>query len=258
APVGNAPLSGVSGPAEAFFNPIDYETQRQEWIIRMSDNSYFIHNDVLLTKSKIAFLAGGNHSVLDYITGKKKPTADSIKNFGRNIASRAYIAEVCKSKFLHVIFPDKQSVMQDEFPLKNTVRLGDLYTTSLASTSLKHFVLFPTQALQSHSELEPFQKLDTHLSDHGSLIVLRAIVKCLGEDAQIEIDELQSLITVKQINNGDLGNKFSPKLTQESTLLKTNWNYQHFGSEGTFNNGQIDIYLSPNAPIQKKLLIFGD
>lgn len=224
----------------------------------MSKNPYTIHNEVLLSASKTAFLIGGNHSVLDYITGKKKPTITSLQNFQKNISSRAYVAKVCDCQYLHVIFPDKQSILQEEFPVKNVVRLGDIYLHSLGNSPSREVVLFPTAKLQSSGTPDVYQKLDTHLSDYGSLLVLEDILDRLGESPREAIEELRSQITIKKKTHGDLGGKLEPKLFQESTHLRTNWNHRHFNSGGTFNNGQVDIYLSPDAPIRKKVLIFGD
>jgi hypothetical protein len=224
----------------------------------MSEKSYTIQNDVLLTASNIAFLIGGNHSVLDFITGKKKPTPASLLNFRNNIASRAHIAKLCQCKYLHVIFPDKQSVLTDEFPIKKTVRLGDIYTRLIHGSPLENLVSFPAPYLKANLKKNPYQKLDTHLSDCGALLVLRDILRKLDEPATDALDELETLITQSKISHGDLGGKLTPKLVQESINLKTNWNYRHFSSNGSFNNGQIDIYFSPDAPIKKKILIFGD
>jgi hypothetical protein len=224
----------------------------------MSEISYTIQNDVLLTESNIAFLIGGNHSVLDFITGKKKPTPASFLNFQNNVATRAHIAKLCRCKYLHVIFPDKQSVLTEEFPIKKTVRLGDLYTRMIFGSPLEKLVLFPAYNLKATKEKNCYQKLDTHLSDYGSLIVLKNILKKIDEPANDALEELETLIVHPKVSHGDLGGKLTPKAVQESIHLKTNWNYRHFSSNGSFNNGQIDIYFSPDAPIKKKLLIFGD
>lgn len=224
----------------------------------MSTNSYTIHDDVLLSESKVAFLIGGNHSVLDYITGKKQPTAASLQNFKNNISSRSYIAKLCHCKYLHVIFPDKQSVLQSEFPIKNTVRLGDIYNKTLSDSPVRDSLLYPTAKLETSGRFDCYQQLDTHLSDYGSFLVLEEILSKLGENADNALQDLKSQIIVKKKTTGDLGGKFNPKLVQESTHLRTNWNHRHFSSGGTFNNGQIDLYLSPDAPIKKKILIFGD
>lgn len=224
----------------------------------MSHESYTIHNDVLLTDSGVAFLIGGNHSVLNYITEKTKPSSNSFNNFAKNISRRAHIAHLCKAKYLHVIFPDKQSILRSEFPINNTIRLGDKYLQHMGVNPLINFVLYPSATLQRNHKNEVYQKLDTHLTDHGSLLVLRDILQKLDEPAGEALDELEKLITLKKKNNGDLGAKFTPNLFQESIHLKSNWNYQYFSSNGSFNNGQIDIYLSPDAAISKKILIFGD
>lgn len=224
----------------------------------MKNEPYTIHNDVLLTESGTAFLIGGNHSVLNYLTEKLKPTASSFENFKNNISRRSYFAHLGKAKYLHVIFPDKQSILQEEFPIRNTIKLGEKYIQHLGSSPFKKFILYPTIQLRKPNIYNNYQQLDTHLSDHGSLVVLEEILKTIDELAPEALADLKQSIVIKKKNHGDLGEKFTPKLLQESMHLKPVWNYRHYSSNGSFNNGQIDIYLNPKASIPKKVLIFGD
>lgn len=224
----------------------------------MQNNEYAIFNDVLLTNSGTAYLIGGNHSVLNYITEQIKPEQASYDNFISNISKRAYIAHLCKSKYLHVIFPDKQSVLESDFPIKNTVRLGDKYIERIEKSPLNNFVLYPADILKQENCNAPYLKLDTHMSDHGSLLVIRHILSRIDETANEATSEISKLIYKKKNSHGDLGGKFEPKLTQESTHLVPNWDYHYFSSNGSFNNGQIDIYFNKDAKVQKKVLIFGD
>lgn len=218
----------------------------------MQNNEYTILNDVLLTKSGTAYLIGGNHSVLNYITEKTKPEQVSYDNFISNISRRAYTSHLCKSKYLHVIFPDKQSVLDFDFPIKNTIRLGDKYVERMEKSPLNKFVLYPADILKQENCHAPYLKLDTHMSDHGSLLVLKHILNKIDEPADEAISGISKRIHRKKTSHGDLGGKFEPKLTQESIHLVPSWNYFYFSSNGSFNNGQIDIYFNKDAQLKKK------
>ncbi|MCI0910751.1 hypothetical protein [Pseudomonas putida] len=219
---------------------------------------YLIHNDVLLTTCGLAYLIGGNHTVLDYITEKTTPTIESFENFKLNISRRAYISSLAKCKYLHVIFPDKQSVLASEFPIETMSRLGDKYVEFLRKDGLQGLVLYPADFLNETLGRLSYDKLDTHLSDSGTLVVLARILDIIGLAAPVALREIQECINLKTKTTGDLGNKFSPPLYQESIRINPHWNHTKFNSNGTSNNGQIDIYFSPEATTDKKILIFGD
>lgn len=219
---------------------------------------YTINNDVILTKSGLAFLIGGNHSVLNYITEKSTPSLESFENFTYNIARRAHISKLANCKYLHVIFPDKQSVLDSEFPISTSCRLGDKYLESISKKNLNKYVVYPADFLKKNLGYHSFEKLDTHLSDSGSLFVLAKILDLLGIAAQKPLKEIQDCINLKIKSSGDLGGKFTPPLIQETIKLNPNWNHAKFGSNGSSNNGQIDIYLGPESFTDQTLLIFGD
>lgn len=219
---------------------------------------YIIHNDVLLTTCGFAYLIGGNHTVIDYITEKSTPTIESFENFKLNISRRAYISSLAKCKYLHVIFPDKQSVLASEFPIETKSRLGDKYLEFLKKDGLQGLVLYPADFLSETLGHLSYDKLDTHLSDSGTLVVLARILDIIGLPAPIALREIQECINLKTKTTGDLGSKFSPPLHQESIKINPHWNHTKFNSNGTSNNGQIDIYFSPEATTNKKILIFGD
>lgn len=227
-------------------------------IIPPHKEHYQIQDDVLLTKNGISFLIGGNHSVLDYITERATPSIESFDNFKLNIARRAYLSNLAKCQYLHVIFPDKQSVLSAEFPIKTACRLGDKYIEHISPDGLGKFVLYPANLIKDALGQQSYERHDTHLSDSGSLVVLSKILDALGIKVSQSLKVIHECINLKRKSTGDLGNRFSPPLTQETLALNPNWNHSKFGSNGLSNNGQIDIYFSPDSTTDKKVLIFGD
>jgi hypothetical protein len=212
--------------------------------------------DVLLTDAGFAFLIGGNHSVLKYATGELKPSERSLGAFCSNIVARRRLAQSVRAAYAHVIFPDKQSVLSDAFPHQPVVRLGELYTAALGAGD-KASVIYPADALRQTAE-PSFLPLDTHLTDHGSLEVLRLVLEALGVDASSTLDHMKTRISRLQRWSGDLGNKFTPPMVQEAKVIDPDWSVIELRSPGGFNDGMIDILLNPAAAKDATLLLFGD
>ncbi len=215
-----------------------------------------IDGEVLITANKVAFLIGDNHSVLKFATGKMTPTRASLNAFRANISSRLAWAKKLEIPYLHVIFPDKQSVLSDQFPIRPLHRLGDVYMAEIDPVFSSH-VLWPADRLK-HERNSPFLPLDTHLTDHGSLAVLQMMLKSIGIDAGNSLKRIGDRIVRKQRWKGDLGNKLNPPLYQEGLLLDPDWSMQQFRSPGGFNDGMVDIILNPGASVNKTVLLFGD
>lgn len=212
--------------------------------------------DVLLTQDNVAFLIGGNHSVLKFATGQLKPTPTSLAAFRGNIASRVAHAQKVGSDYLHVIFPDKQSVLSDEFPFEPVHRLGDAYMAQI-DPALRPQVLWPADQLKREPQ-SPFLPLDTHLTDYGSLSVLRMMLEAIGLKGDAALERIRARIVRPQRWKGDLGGKFDPPLFQEGVLLEPDWPLRAFHSRDGFNDGTVDIVLNPEALVDKTVLLFGD
>lgn len=218
--------------------------------------SWRIEGEVLLTRCNVAFLIGGNHAVLKFATGELTPSAESLDSFRDNIAGRVALARNANCCYLHVIFPDKQSVLSDDFPFTPLHRLGDAYMARL-DLLLRHHVLWPADQLKLETE-SPFFPLDTHMTDHGSLAVLRMMLQAIGMEADSALERIGSRIVRLQRWKGDLGSKFDPPLSQEGLLLEPDWPQRKFISPGGFNDGMVDIVLNPKALADKTVLLFGD
>ena len=86
-----------------------------------------IENGVLIGEGGTLFLAGGAHAVLDIVTGQRPITEQSCAVFAENIKARAAWAADNDATYLHVIFPDKQSIIPESWPLGTPLQLGELY-----------------------------------------------------------------------------------------------------------------------------------
>ncbi|WP_156921827.1 hypothetical protein [Desulfovibrio inopinatus] len=217
---------------------------------------YSISGDALVTGEGIAFLIGGGHAVQQYASGERVPTRQSLNNFAQNIAERVTLSKSLNIDYLHVIFPDKQSILTEAYPFKVVQCLGEEYLKEVDPAFGPH-ILYPVEELKRSSQ-SPFYPLDTHLTDAGSLTVLRLMVEKLGFDVPQAYERIAKCIVKPVRRPGDLGRKLVPMRYQEVLQLEPDWRNRYFISGGGFNEGMIDIILSPDAPIHKTVLLFGD
>ena len=119
-----------------------------------------IEKGVLVGYHGYLFLAGGRHAVLEIITGKRQITDQSYSVFARNIAQRHGWAAQAGAKFLHIIFPDKQSIIPDEWPLTTPIRIGQNYVERCEHHN--HTIIYPVHILHEHNSAA-ISKVDTPL-----------------------------------------------------------------------------------------------
>ncbi len=95
----------------------------------LSEGAYF-RNGVLISADGHLFLAQGNHNVLDYATGRRSIARRSFSTFEQNILARHSTCQSIGTQYQHIIFPDKQSVLQTSFPVQGVVSLQDLFAAA--------------------------------------------------------------------------------------------------------------------------------
>lgn len=216
---------------------------------------WHIENDVLVTKNGTAFLAGGNQQTLKYATGELSPSPSSVRAFADNIRGRFEHARSLKLPYAHVIFPDKQSILDSEFPLRPLIKLGETHLKDMPADTAS-LVIYPVPELQA--EGDACMPLDTHLSATGTLVVLERMLRHIQLDADAALERVRSRIVQPYSWTGDLGNKLDPPRTQEVLVLSPDWEHTLLNSGGGFNDGMVDIVLSPHAPVNRTVLLFGD
>ena len=216
-----------------------------------------IENGVLLGRRGQLFLAGGAHAVLRYANGEVEVPAQSFLNFRSNLIQRAAWSKVREARYLHVIFPDKQSVLAEDYPLPPPICLGDKYLHSAAE--LAPDVLYLKDDLRQDTD-GAFMRTDTHLSDTG---LARAAAAIARRFSNVSLPELTGRLRDAPIEMrdhcGDLGSKLQPRVTASEAFLTANWPLQGY-TNGVVsrNNGVADIWFSPATQDAHRLLIFGD
>lgn len=216
-----------------------------------------IENGVLIGREGYLFLAEGAHGVSEYVTGKRSVAPRNFEVFRRNITKRVAWAVEHQAKYLHLIMPDKQSVIPDVWTLEPPVRLGQLYLDRLED--LQRLLLYPADYLAREGRAVT-TKTDTHLSAYGSLLVASALAEGFTGVPQAEmLAKLAAGLTAETPLANDLGYKLTPpaRETVKTLCEKPPGKWLSNRIPGG-NNGGVDLRFNPRAPYQKCVVFFGD
>jgi len=215
-----------------------------------------IENDVIIGDNGYLFLANGGHRVLEYCSGVLAPSENSITDFYQNIADRAQDSARLGANYIHVISPDKQTVLVDQFPFKQTAQMGKLFLERAGNVS--RYLLYPTDFLR-RSNHQTYQKTDTHMTDAGSIVVTKAILEAIGDDWISYGDDLELGLTGNQNWTGDLGSKLTPQVSENRiTFVSDKHDIWYHNNIVGGNNGIVDIRFNKAHDSGRRLLIFGD
>lgn len=220
--------------------------------LKFSDES----RNIVVGRSGYLYLAGGRHSVLDYITGRKSPVSVSFENFRSNLKQRESFCKSRNIRFRHIIFPDKQSVETSNFPLAAYSCLGDRYVEKCID--LTHLLIYPRKELGFGS----FHKKDTHMSDGGYCNLTALLLLHLGFEGEVckKIQhELTSCLNKHVKYSGDLGSKMIPEEFDIKNDIEPDWKFVHVKNNlGVSNDGLAELYFNENALTEMRVMIFGD
>ncbi len=215
-----------------------------------------VENGVLFGHEGELFLAHGGHSVLDIATGRKQIDPAMFAVFEQNILGRAEISKSYGARYLHVIFPDKQSVLRDRFPFPDPVCLGLLYQHHCPQVS--GHILNLTSMLREQTR-PVFKRTDTHLNDYGIALACADILEAVTGQHQ---DLLKSLLNCPKKElavPGDLASKLQGQPPENEVYFQPDWPIRFFSNSISFgNDGLIDIYISPKSIGTTRLLWFGE
>ena len=216
-----------------------------------------IENGVLVGKGKCLFLAGGAHAVFEIVNGLRAIDEGSLGRFRANVAGRVEWAERRGIPYVHLVFPDKQSIIPELWPFERCLRTGELYLDRWADLRLP--VLYPDALLRDVGEAA-LSRVDTHVTPIGSIHVAAELAARLtGEhDPSLKARLLDATATTRR-HAGDLGSKLDlPVSALEPVFAATPpGRFLTNGIEGG-NNGLVDLRFNPEALYRKRLVMFGD
>jgi hypothetical protein len=215
-----------------------------------------IVNDVLFGRHEHLFLAQGAHRVLDRVIGAVPVSQEAYATFSETVVKRKEFCDSMNLDYLHVILPDKQTVLADEFPFEGAVSMARLFEREVGS--LNGSIFYSHNTLAEHAGV--FKRADTHLTDKGTIITACQIVEKLTvQSAQPILTELLGSINDNKSWSGDLGGKLSPPIAFDEYFYRAEQKPIWFhNSLSGGNNGIVDLYFAKEPKFSKRVLLFGD
>ncbi len=222
------------------------------------DDSLSMENGVIEGDDGELYLGNGAHNPLDYMMGKISASDKSISSFESNLRYRMSISKKLGAKYIHVVAPDKPTVLRDQFPLLNFISLGEVVR---ARVDMPY--LYPVEELKElHKHHRSYNQTDTHWSPEGNALVTRLVAQAYGIEAERlrELaDDLQACITPNATDLiGDLGRKLDPPRSSKCSVFHPYWHTWTFANGIPKNQGNIYYVVSAHPKAQGRLLIFGD
>ncbi|MFG1404629.1 hypothetical protein V5F80_00945 [Xanthobacter sp. VTT E-85239] len=211
--------------------------------------------EIAIGKNGQLFLIGGNHSVLEYISGEKQILEGAKRIFRNNIRARAEYCTQRGMNYAHFVCPDKHTILFDDFPFEIKVNVSKIFDDFCEGD-----VVLPTAELRKVQELEgAYMRTDTHWSALGQLEVVRQVINRLDwqiPTAKKKLDAIRNALIIQKDYIGDLGNKLNPKDKEDRLIYPLPSHIFKFNNGVTGNNGTITAYINPEAT--GKLMVFGD
>lgn len=211
--------------------------------------------EIAIGKNDQLFLIGGNHSVLEYISGEKNILEGAKRIFRNNIRARAKYCADNNMRYTHFVCPDKHTILYDDFPFEIKVNLSEIFNEFCEGD-----VVLPSAELRKVQETEgAYMRTDTHWSALGQLEIVRQVINHLDWEvptASKKLDAIRDALIVQRDYIGDLGNKLNPKHKEDRLIFPLPKHVFKFNNGVTGNNGTIISYINPNA--SGRLMVFGD
>lgn len=215
-----------------------------------------IENEVLAGHNGYLFLAGGAHRVADFFTGKRQIPEKSFAAFRENLLGRQAWAARNNTQYLHMIMPDKQSVIPEEWPLTPPIKIGRLY---MERNQDLDFILYPDREL-AEAKTWALTRVDTHISDEGALLMAAYLVERFSGESQVDrLEALRASPRNVTRTSGDLGHKLTPRVTDDKIMLELPAVGPCYQNEGPgMRSGGVALRFNKSAPYRKRVALFGD
>ncbi len=215
-------------------------------------------NDVLLGKSGYLYLWMGHQEQFSYLTSENSIPEESILNFRNNILRRSKFLADKGIKYNHVVFPSKPLIKRAYLP-------GSLQVKSLYSQfGTIEPVIYPLNDLiELEKRVSTFRRLDTHMTDNGSLSVIKTLIGQLDKE---ELFDQVNFSSYSKVVSGDLAKMIDSGETSSEVYLEplkydgTKFIYKQFNNNMALkgNSGRVTVQHCINSLTDKRLIIFGD
>jgi capsular polysaccharide biosynthesis protein len=214
-------------------------------------------NGVLVGNNGHLFLAGDYADSFDPGKNAIEIAESSYDAFKVNIERRIGWAGRNQARFLHLIVPDKPSIIPEEWPGSTPPKLGAHYIERFPE--LADHILYPIEALSKERE-QAISRVDTHLRDYGSILMASMLVEKLTGSSQADaFNELIGRLKQDGTFFGDLGGSLTPPISDSAVWLDSQDPGQTFLDENDDgSNGGADLRFNPDPIYNARVILFGD
>ena len=214
---------------------------------------FILNNDVIIFDDGVLFLrqSSGGQYQFDHLLGNRKLTAKAVNNFKLNIEHNERYCSYNNIPYKHVIFPAKAIAYRKRLRAAG-LNVNTIYNEELHGNAN---VFYPS--LDSLDE-SCFFKDDTHCSFKGMHLILSEVLNKLDIDINVFDFELYRM---KRL--GDLSVHLNRPAIEVDALKRFINIEPHIHSYSIRpalkgNSGDFSFHVNLNAPIRKRLLLFGD
>lgn len=204
------------------------------------------------------YLYNGTNNYHDAYFEEYEIAHELANNWAGSIESYRNLLKKSSATFVFTVIPNKASMLPEHYPLG----LDGLITPrlSILRDYLAEKLYCPLEDLQgSLHKASIFRKFDTHLTEYGNLYFTLNILHKFA----VDIDAIQLPVElVYRENAGDLGKRYSTtvyeKVARFRFINESNISVREFAPLVTANTGLAYESNCINAPIQARLLVFGN
>ncbi|MEZ5722567.1 MAG: hypothetical protein R3D59_13725 [Paracoccaceae bacterium] len=189
-------------------------------------------------------------SELQHLSGEKTIAPEVIRRFNQNVDLSAAYCKSAGLPYLHVVYPSKAMAFREDFAAAGVNLVG-----IFSDAHRRDEVIYPLEQLVGPDDFETY---GSHCSDPGYLKIAQIMFRTIG----IPIDAYRPIVTA-QPRNSDLSNMRGMPAQNVPTIrefeglkakVRQFTNVQMLPG----NRGIVQYTLNERAPVQKRVLLFGD
>ncbi|EEZ0491577.1 hypothetical protein DNJ54_06665 [Escherichia coli] len=216
------------------------------------------NHQVLIGKDEWLFLKNDTNQLIRQITGEVTVSDSLINHWSNTLKLRLSFFRARKISYTYICAPNKECVydkyLPDNIVLSEKRPIGIF--RPVFENILEDSFCYPLKELQN-GIIYTFSKGDTHWNQYGAFIAYEALMKSMGVDNKINIEDVD-FISIKR--KGDLMSKVSDTLLDDTVVakIKNSSSIEIEFDNHVRNRGKLVVINNSKALNDDTLVIFRD
>jgi hypothetical protein len=216
----------------------------------------------ILGRQNWCYIYEGTNAYWQGYTAEYRTAQSLAQQWGELIEQRHEYCQALGVDFIQVIVPNKLSVIPEFFPQPLAHSVTPVFEALLSYPFHTRLVSPLAQWRDPSLKEVVFRRNDSHLTMAGNA----HLAYCILDSLHMTIPAHLPPIVTKQVQHiGDLGSKFAPPITETFSaplwdqglfLRLEQYKVNDVTAEGF--NGIEQVFVHPNAPIKKRVLVCGN